>query len=137
MVNKIVTDSFETLGGTVKQVGDDIAENLGLKPADSAGTSEQTSQQQQQMAQDDKVKKMDDAGKKKATARYRELQEEIKQLEAKRSREMVKYNEPGFTDDQKQQNQIKQLEEKKEKKLPPLPVQRASKKTESLRGVSG
>jgi len=39
MVNKIVADSFETLGGAVKQVGDDIAENLGLKPVDSAGTS--------------------------------------------------------------------------------------------------
>jgi len=26
MVNKIVADSFETLGGAVKQVGDDIAE---------------------------------------------------------------------------------------------------------------
>jgi len=136
MVNKIVADSFETLGGAVKQVGDDIAENLGLKPADSAGTSEQTSQQQQK-TQDDKIKKMDKAGKKKTAVRYRELQEEIKQIQLKRNQEMTKYHEPGFTDQQKEQNQIKQLEENKEDKLPPLPVQRASKKTESLRGVSG
>jgi len=128
MVNKIVADSFETLGGAVKQVGDDIAENLRLKPVDSAGTSEQTGQQQQQ-AQASRIKK--------SVARYRQLQEEIKQLQTKRSQEMVKYGEPGFTDEQKQQSRIKQLEVGKEDKLPPLPVQRASKKTESLRGVSG
>jgi len=135
MVNKVVADSFETLGKTVKQVGDDIAENIGLKPADSAGTSEQAGQQQQ--AQTNQIKKMVEAGKKKAVARYRQIQEEIKQMQGKRSQEMVKYSQPGFTGEQKQQNQIKQLEEKKEDKLPPLPVRRASQKTEKLRGVSG
>jgi len=135
MVNKIVADSFETLGKTVKQVGDDIAENIGLKPQSDTGTSEQTGQQQS--AQNNQLKKMDAAGKKKAVARYRQIQEEIKQIQGKRQQGMVKYSQPGFTDEQKQQNQIKQLEEEKEDKLPPLPVQRASQKTEKLRGVSG
>lgn len=128
MANKIVADSFETLGGAVKKAGDDIVENIGLKPADSAGTSEQASQPQQQ-AQTNQIKK--------SVARYRQIQEEIKQMQVKRSQEMVKYSQPGFTDEPKQQNQIKQLEVKKEEKLPPLPVQRASQKTERLRGVSG
>jgi len=136
MANKLVTDSFETLGGVVKQAGDDIAENVGLKPADSAGTSEQSGQPQQQ-AQSNQIKKMVEAGKKKAVARYRQIQEEIRQMQGKRGQEMVKYSQPGFTGEQKQQNQIKQLEEKKEDKLPPLPVRRASQKTEKLRGVSG
>ncbi len=78
-----------------------------------------------------------ETGKKKAVARYRQIQEEIKQMQGKRQQEMIKYSQPGFTDEQKQQNQIKQLEEKKEDKLSPLPVQRASQKTEKLRGVSG
>lgn len=143
MVNKIVADSFETLGKTVKQVGDDIAENIGLKPAESAGTSEQTGQQQQ--AQANQIKKMDEAGKKKSVAHYRQIQEEIRQMQGRRSQEMVKYSQPGFTDGQKQPGQIKQLEEKPsfakatdgKNELPPLPVRRASQKTEKLRGVSG
>lgn len=136
MVNKIVADSFETLGKAVKQVGDDIAENVGLKPINDQGTAEQGSQQQQQ-AKAAQIKKMDEAGKKKAVARYQQLQAEIKRMQEKRSQEMVKYSQSGFTDEQKQQKQIKQLEEKKEDKLSPLPVQRASQKTEKLRGVSG
>ncbi len=143
MVNKIVADSFETLGRAVKQVGDDIAENIGLKPQSDTGTSEQSSQQQQ--AQTNKIKKMDEAGKKKAVARYHQIQEEIRQMQGKRSQEMVKYSQPGFTDEEKQKNQIKQLEEKPsfakatdgKNELPPLPVRRASQKTEKLRGVSG
>ncbi len=144
MVNKIVADSFETLGRAVKQVGDDIAENIGLKPQSDTGTSEQAGQQQQQ-AQANQIKKMDEAGKKKAVARYRQIKEEIKQMQGKRSQEMVKYSQPGFTDEEKQKNQIKQLEEKPsfakatdgKNELPPLPVRRASQKTEKLRGVSG
>lgn len=125
MVNKVVADSFETL-----------AENVGLKPINDQGTAEQGGQQQQQ-AKAAQIKKIDEAGKKKAVARYQEIQAEIKQMQVKRKQEMVKYSQPGFTDEQKQQKQIKQLEEKKEDKLPPLPVQRASQKTEKLRGVSG
>ncbi len=135
MANKIVADSFETLGKVVKQAGDDIAENIGLKPQPDTGSSKQTDQQQN--AQNDQLKKTAAAGKKKAVARYRQIQEEIKKMQGKRQQEMIKYSQPGFTDEQKQQNQIKQLEEKKEDKLPPLPVQRASQKTEKLRGVSG
>ncbi len=144
MANKLVADSFETLGGVVKQAGDDIAENIGLKPQSDTGTSEQSGQPQQQ-AQADQIKKMDEAGKKKAVARYRQIQEEIKQMQGKRRQEMVKYSQPGFTDEEKQKNQIKQLEEKPsfakatdgKNELPPLPVRRASQKTEKLRGVSG
>lgn len=136
MVNKIVADSFETLGKTVKQMGDDVAENIGLKPANTAGTNEQGGQQQQ-VKQDDQLKKVEAQKKAAARKRYRELREEIKQLQEKRKQEMLKYNRPGFTDEQKQQNQVRQLEEKKEDKLPPLPAQRAQRKTEMLRGVSG
>ncbi len=56
MANKLVADSFETLGGVVKQAGDDIAENIGLKPQSDTGTSEQSGQPQQQ-AQADQIKK--------------------------------------------------------------------------------
>lgn len=137
MANKVITDSFETL-----------AENVGLKPQADQGTAEQGGQQQQQ-AQAAQIKKMDEVGKKKAVVRYRQLQEEIKQLQVKRSQDVVKYRKPGFTDEEKQQKEIKQLEEKPsfvppaggttagEKELPPLPARRAQRKTEMLRGVSG
>lgn len=126
MVNKIVADSFETFGGAVKSAAGQV------KQESDTGTSEQAGQQQRQSAQ-------------KAVARYRQIQEEIKQLQTKRGQEMVKYNQPGFTDEEKQKNQIKQLEEKPsfakatdgKNELPPLPVRRASQKTEKLRGVSG
>ena len=137
MVNKIISDSFETLGQVVKQTGDDIAENIGLKPSTDLGTSEQSSQQAQQKAQDDQTKKKEAQQKAQTRKRYQELQGEIRQIQVQRSQEMVKYSKPGFTEEEKQQKQIQQLEEKKEDKLPPLPVQRASKKTESMRGVSG
>lgn len=136
MPNKILSDSFETMGQAVKQIGDDVAENIGLKPAESAGTDEQSGQQQGK-PQDDQIKKMDAKQKSLARKRYKEIREEIKQLQGKRTQEMVKYREPGFTDEQKQKNQIKQLEEKPKDKLPPLPAQRASQKTEKMRGVSG
>lgn len=144
---KIVSDSFETLGGSakavsgqvkqvVKGIGDDIAESIGIKPV-TAGTNEQGGQQQQQQKSDDQIKKMEAESKAKARKKYQQINSEIKQLQEKRQQEAVKYRQPGLTDKEKQENQIKQLEEKKEDKLPPLPVQRASKKTEALRGVSG
>ncbi len=148
MVNKLVSDSFETLGDAaksatvqvkqiVKQIGDDAAESLGLKPQTDQGTSEQNSQQAQQKAQDDQLKKQQAQQNAQVRKRYQQLQGEIKQIQAQRNQEMVKYSQPGFTDEEKQQKQIQQLQEKKEDKLPPLPVQRASKKTESMRGASG
>jgi len=134
MANKIISDSFEILGGAVKQIGDDIAENVGLKTPPDTGTSEQGGQPQQQTPQKTKE---DKAEKKKTATRYRQLQEEIRQIQLKRSQEMVKYSQPGLTDEEKQEKQIQQLEEKSEDKLPPLPVQRVSRKTESMRGTSG
>jgi len=153
MSNKIIADSFETLSGgakavagqatqIVKQIGEDAAESIGLKSADSAGTSEQGGQQKSQI-QDDQTKKKEAQKNSLVRKRYKELQEEIKNLQIKRKQETVKYNQPGFTDEEKQQRQIKQLEEKSsptgatDDKLPPLPVQRAQRKTEKLRGVSG
>ena len=147
MPKQIITDSFETLGGVVKAaggqvkqmvkgMGDDVVESVGIKPPADSGTSESGGQQQNK-PQDDQIKKMDARQKTAARKRYTEIQEEIKQLQVKRQQDMVKYRQPGFTDEQKQKNQVKQLEEKKEDKLPPLPAQRASQKTEKMRGVSG
>ena len=154
MANKIIADSFETLSGgvkavagqanqIVKQIGKDAAESIGLKPP-AEGTSEQGGQQKSQ-PQDDQVKKMEAQKNSVVRKRYKELQEEIKQLQVKRKQETVNYSQPGFTDEEKQQRQIKQLEEKPsfakatdgKNELPPLLVQRAQRKTEKLRGVSG
>lgn len=147
MPNKVISDSFETLtsvaqslaGGAkqvVKQMGNDVVESIGAKPP-QAGSSEQGSGAQQQQKSDDQIKKMDVKAKSVAKKRYNELQNEIKQLQVKRSQEMIKYHKPGLTDEEKQKNEIKQLEEKKpENKLPEV-IKQSAHKTEKFRGASG
>ena len=148
MANKIVSDSFETLGGvikstgqqvkqTVKKTGDDVAESVGLKPADSAGTNEQGGQPQQQYKSDDQMKKMGDESKTEARKKYGEIITGIQKAQQKRTQDIQEYRKPGLTDKDKQEKQIKQLEEKKQDQLPPIPVQRERTKTERSRGVSG
>ncbi len=147
MPNKVVSDSFENLtsaaqnvvGGAktvVKQMGNDVVENVGVKPPQT-GSSEQGGGTQPQQKTDDQIKKMDASAKNVARKRYVELQNEIKQLQQKRVQEMTKYHKPGNTDEEKQKNEIKQLEEKKpENKLPEV-VKQSAHKTEKFRGSSG
>lgn len=148
MANQIITDSFETLGGAmqsggkqvkqiVKKMGDDIAEGVGIQPSrDDSIPPEAKNPPAHNDAQYDKIEQ---AAKKRQIAKYKQLQDEILQLSKKRDQEMEKYHMPGFTDEQKKEKQVQQLQEGQspEKKLPPLPVQRAQKKTEMNRGASG
>lgn len=147
MPNQIISDSFETLGGMVqgagkqvkqiaKKMGEDVAEQLAIKQQQQQAQDEKTQAPVQTEEQNRKIK---EAGEKRAIAKYEQLQEEIKQMGQKRTREIQKYRMPGFTDEEKQQKQIQQIQENKEpeKKLPPLPVQRAQKRTEMNRGASG
>lgn len=158
MVNNIIAGSFETLGGgaqkavgqvkqAIKQLGDDVAENIGIKPTEPMGTNEQGGQQQQ-VKPDDQMKKAEAKQKSLVRKKYQQIQEEIKQIQQKRSQEMQKYHLPGNTDEEKQKNQIKQLEEKPPSvppsgtsagkgNLPPIPVQQSAHKTERFRGSSG
>jgi len=142
MSNKFIADTFETLSGVVKSVGqqaasdakkagEDVAIDLGLKPAQRPPSGDQVSVSNQT---EEQTKKISEAAKRRAAARYREIQAEIKALEEKRKRELPKEvsGKPGFAEDKK----VKQLEIEKEK-LPPLPIQRASKKAETFRGTSG
>lgn len=155
-----VSDAFETLGGMVKgtakqaasdakKMGEDVAVELGLKTAANP-------------LQDDKVatpahseeqyKKIDDASKQRAASKYKQIQEEIRQLQIKRKQEEQAYSS-GPVGQKAETTMIKQLEvaqqpkaklektqaemEKEEQKQLPLPAQRASKRTEMFRGASG
>lgn len=144
MPNKIIADSFETLGGvvqqggkqvvsTVKKIGEDIKEQVGLKPKPAA----EEQKEKQPSLKEEQTKKMEEMAKKRTAARYRQIQEEIKALAARREKELPKAvtGQPGFDEGK----MVKQLEEKKEqeKKLPPLNVQRERSKIERMRGVSG
>ncbi|MGB9637247.1 MAG: hypothetical protein ACPLY7_00405 [Microgenomates group bacterium] len=144
MPKQILADTFETLGGVaksagqqlvadVKKTGEDIAVELGVKPAKQQTPSDQTSAPAQT---EEQSKKIAEAAQKKAIARYRQIQAEIKALEEKRKKELPKEvaGKPEFSEEKT----VKQLEvNKEEKKLPPLSVQKAVKKTEMFRGTSG
>jgi len=157
MSKQIIADTFETLSGVVKsagqqavsdvkKAGEDVVIELGLK------SPQQQSQGDQAPASaptEEQTEKINEAAKKRAAARYREIQAEIKDLEEKREKQLPKEvsGKPGFDEEKT----VKQLEvgEKPssaqpirramagKEKLPPLPVQRASKKAEMFRGTSG
>lgn len=143
-MKQVVTDVFETLGGvvsgTAKQVASDAtkaveeaAKAVGIKPENSANPNDSSApaHNEQQYAN------IERASRSRAVAKYRQIQEEIKQIQIEKKRELPKEiaGKPGFSEEKA----IKQLEVKKEeeKKLPPLPIQRASKKAEMFRGASG
>jgi len=144
MSKQIIADTFEILGGVAKsagqqvvadakKAGEDVAIELGVKTAQQQTQGDQTSSSTQT---EEQTQKINEAAKKRTAARYQEIQAEIKELEEKRKRELPKEvsGKPGFDEDKK----VKQLEIEKEKeKLPPIPVQRASKKAETFRGASG
>jgi len=135
MPKQIATDVFEILGGVAQSTGRqavaDVKEAFTSqtgKPQDDSAAPAHTEEQYQ---------KIEQAAKKRAAARYKQIQEEIKRLQEKRRKEIPKTvsGKPGFDEGEA----IKQLKTGKpeEKKLPPLPAQRASRKTEIFRGVSG
>ena len=144
MSKQIIADTFETLGGVAKsagqqvvadakKAGEDVAIELGVKTAQQQTQGDQTSSSTQT---EEQTQKINEAAKKRTAARYREIQVEIKDLEDKRRNESIQRvaEKPGIDEDKK----VKQLEMEEEKeKLPPLPVQRASKKAETFRGASG
>jgi len=156
MPKQIISDTFETLGGMaksagqqaasdVKKVGEDIAVELGIKPAQQQSPSDQTSVPAQNEEQPQKI---DEAAKRRAQIRYQEIQAEIKGLQDKRSKDLLGRvaEKPSLDEGQK----IKQLEAgaasapptggataSQGNKLPPIPVQRATKKAETFRGASG
>lgn len=152
MVKQVITDVFETLGGVAAGTGqqvvksvkggtEDIAKAVGVMPDDTpsfAGESQPNAQT------DEQNKKIQSASNARSAAKYRQIQEEIKQIQLKRKQELPKQvtGKPGFSEEKA----IKQLEEKptfatatagEKDKLPPLPAQRASKKAEAFRGASG
>lgn len=142
----IVSDVFETLGGMVKgtakqavsdakKMGEQAAVELGLSQA----KAKQDDQQKKPAQTEEQEKKIAQAAKMRTAAKYKQILEEIKQFQKKREQEIPKAvsGKPGFDEGKA----IKQLEtgkpEDDKKKLPPLPVQRATKKTEMFRGASG
>lgn len=146
MPKAIISDVFETLGGVAAGVGqqavinvkagaEDLAKAAGVKVDDS--TSPKSNELTPPAHTDEQYRKIENAAKARSAAKYKQIQEEIRQLEEKRKKELPKQitGKPGFSEEKA----VKQLEVKKEeeKKLPPLPAQRASKKTEMFRGASG
>lgn len=162
-MKQVIADTFETLGnvvqGTGKQVaadtkkaGEDVATELGLKQAPK---TQQDDAQKTPAQTPEQYKKIEDSVKKRTAARYRQIQDEIRAIQAKKQQELPKYvtGSPGYDKDKA----VKQLEVEEKpsfakastdakaiadksagkEKLPPLPVQRASKKAEMFRGVSG
>lgn len=155
MPKQIIADTFETLGGVaksagqqavsdVKKAGEDVAIELGVKPAQQQFPADQTSAPAQT---EEQTQKINEAAKRRSAARYQEIQAEIKQLQDKRSKELLQnvIEKPSLDEGKK----VKQLETgpsfapsaggatEGEGKLPPIPVQRASKKAEAFRGASG
>lgn len=145
MPKQIIADVFETLGGAAKQTGqqavsnvkkagEDVWESLGIK---SANKEESDEQKKSPELAEKNLAKMKIADKKRAAANYQKLLGEIKQIQQRKKQEIPKQisGQPGFSEEKA----VKQLETKKEekKKLPPLPIQRATKKAEVFRGVAG
>ncbi len=153
----IVTDVFETLGGTVKatgqqavsdakKMGEDVAVELGLKTQTQATTDDS---QKQDRAREE-IKKMDAASKQKAAGRYQQIQKEIHELEMKRKQEEQACSK-GPTGQKAETTLVKQLEvsqqptaklpetkaDQEKKKLPPVNVQRERTKAERFRGAAG
>jgi hypothetical protein len=132
-----IADAFETLGGIVKGTGKQAAQDVKKAAEDipeSLGIKAVTPEEETPPAHtEEQYQKIDEAGKKRTAARYRQIQEEIKLLQDKRKKE-TSQNETST--EPSEEKAIKQLEEKKDD-LPPLPAQRASRKTEMFRGTSG
>ena len=150
-MKQVVTDVFETLGGmatgTVKQAasdvkkgGEEIAKAVGIKPDGATAAVNETPPAQTE----EQYQKIENAAQGRTIAKYKQIQEEIRQLQVKREKELPKQvtGKPGFDEGKA----VKQLEvggaasteiPSQSKKLPPLPVQRATKKTEIFRGASG
>lgn len=147
MPKQTITDTFETLGkvaqsvgqqavSDVKKMGEEVVVELGIKPSAQGGTDDN---QKQDQAKEEEIKKMAAVSKQKSSARYKQIREEIRQMEQKRERQTPQpvSGKLGFDEGKA----VKQLETGKpaedKKKLPPLPAQRASKKAEVFRGASG
>lgn len=119
----------------VKKMGEEATIELGLKPQAQGADDSQKNDQ----AKEEEIKKMKIAANQERAAGYQKIQEEIRQIEIKRGREIPKeiFGKPGFDEGKA----VKQLEtgkaEEDKNKLPPLPVQRETKKTEAFRGTSG
>lgn len=144
MPKQVVSDVFESLGGAakatgkqaasdVKKMGEDFLESLGLKPAQSQKPLEPDVNQKKE----EQISQAQEADTSRSLSRYRQIQEEIRALQKKRSQELPKEitGKPGFDEGKA----VKQLEMKAadKKKPPPLPAQRESQKAERFRGVSG
>lgn len=147
MPKQIVADVFETLGGVVqgagkqaasdvKKAGEDIKVELGISQAQGQPQDDIIASDQK----DEQVKKMQENDKKKTISRYKQIQDEIRQIQEKRQREIPKAvsGKPGYDEGKV----VKQLEtgkppEEEKKKLPPINVQRERTKAERFRGASG
>ena len=147
MPKQVVTDVFESLGGVaqstgqqaatqVKKMGGDILESLGVKtstpaPAQGDGSQPTTTPSPEQL------QKMDAQAKVKAAARYQKIQADIKAIQEKRKKEILKQvpGKPGFSEEKV----VRQLEEKKAEEKKPLPVsvKREQGKIERAKMVSG
>lgn len=144
MPKQVVSDIFETMGGAakatgqqaasdVKKMGEDFLESLGVKPSLGQKPPDPNIVQKD----DEQMKNLNEADRSRSTARYQQIQEEIKALQKKRTQEIPKEiaGKPGFSEEK----MIKQIETKQadKKKPEPLPVKQASKKAEMFRGASG
>jgi hypothetical protein len=147
MPPKVIADIFETLGGTVKSAGQDVAIELGLKQAPNPQPDDKKNAQNAEQQ-----KKMEKADKSRTAAKYKDILAQIKQLEDKRQQEIQAYRQGPSG--QKVETTIKQLEvsqqasnvqlerekvkkDEEKRKQPPINVQRERTKAERSRGASG
>lgn len=137
---KITRDTFEKLKEETKKVGEDVAEQTGLKPQEAGTEQPQTGQptKTQRPLSDDAARKAQQ--KAMAAQRMRQLEEEIEVIRRKREQKEAEARKGRPEENIESGRKITQLEEKKEKELPP-PVIAAKRKTgtaeRKIKGPSG
>lgn len=134
MPKQIVSDIFETLGGSAKSAGQQVATELGLKSAPKTAND----QPNQPVQNEEQEKKIKDAYKQRTAANYKKILDDINQIQKKREQAIPKQvsGKPGF-DEGKVVKQLETGKPPEKKKLPPINVQRERTKAERFRGASG
>jgi hypothetical protein len=151
----IVADIFETLGGSaksaakgaakgtqaqIKKGAEDVVESLGVGSSSAPEPGEPPAAHN-----DEQLKKIEKAAQMRQISRYKEIREEIRQLQKQREEKLPAYitGQPGF-DEEKVVKQLevgapdqKKAEEGKKPAALPISVKRAQRKTERRMGPSG
>jgi len=139
MPKTIIGETFEQLGKTAGQMVKQAVKEPGKMAEKAVGQIGLKPQPPEEKPQEALSTKISQEKERERRRRLALLQKEIKALQEKRTQELPKQitGKPGFSEE-KAIKQLKEEEESKNKKpMEPLPVQRAKRKTEMFRGVSG